>query len=98
MAVEHLVLLVLDRKRLTEEQRRDMLTLADRVRGELDITLENTVVFSETPEAEVIGALSHWHFASREDLDRFRMSRAHLEHLDRMRPVLLDKQIIDRIE
>ena len=98
MAVEHLVLLVLDRKHLTGEQREDILTLADRVREELDITLENSVVFSSTPEAEVVGALSHWHFASQDDLNRFRMSRAHLEHLERMRPVLLDKQIIDRTE
>ena len=34
-------------------------------------------------------------FASEEDLKNFRMSRAHLDHLERMKAVLLDRQILD---
>ncbi|MBQ9664161.1 MAG: hypothetical protein IJV40_13520 [Oscillospiraceae bacterium] len=98
MAVDHLVLLVLDRKLLVQELREDMLTLADRVREELGIPLENTVVFSDTPGSETVGALSHWLFRSEKELKRFQKSRAHLEHLERMRPVLLDKTIVDRTE
>ena len=95
MALDHLVLLALDRRLLTEEHRRDMLTLADRVREELGISLDNSVCFSETGNSDIIGALSHWHFASEEDLKNFRTSRAHLDHLERMKAVLLDRQILD---
>lgn len=96
MAIEHLVLLALDRDRLTEDHLRDVLELADRVRAELGIKLENQVSFTEPEGSSVVAALSHWHFSSAEDLRRFRESKAHLDHLAFMRPVLLDKQILDR--
>ncbi len=96
MAIEHLVLLALDRDQLTEDHRRDILELADRVRAELGITMENQVSFTEPEGSSVVAALSHWHFSSAEELCRFRESKAHLSHLAFMRPVLLDKQILDR--
>ncbi len=95
MAVDHLVLLAADRLLLTEELRQDFLTLCDRVRSELGIPLENRVVFSETERASVVGILSHWRFQSQEDLTRFRESRAHLEHLERVKPILKGKQVLD---
>ena len=93
--IDHLVLLVVRRELLTEEKRADFLGLADEVRKELGIPLENSVVFSDTAGSPVVGVLSHWRFASEEDLARFRDSRAHLDHLERMRPLLLEKQVID---
>ena len=95
MAVEHLVLLAADRRLLTAELHQDVLSLADRVRAELGISLENSVVFSDTPDSDITGILSHWRFSSQEDLTIFRESKAHLLHLQRMSPVLLAKQIID---
>ena len=96
MAVEHLVLLALDRDRLTEEHRRDVRELAGRVRAELGIAFENQVAFTEPKDSRVVAALSHWRYADAEDLRRFRESKSHLDHLAFMRPVLLDKQILDR--
>ena len=95
MKIDHLVLLAVRRELLTEEKRADFLSLADEVRKELAITLENSVVFSEPEGSPVSGVLSHWRFDSQEDLDRFRTSRAHLDHLARMKPLLIGKQVID---
>ena len=95
MAVDHLVLLAADRGLLTEEHRTDILTLADRVRESLGLSLENRVNFSETEHSRVVGILSHWRFDSVEDLERFRECRVHLDHVERLRPALLGKQVID---
>ena len=95
MKIDHLVLLAVRRELLTEEKRADFLSLADEVRKELAIALENRVVFSEPEGSPVSDILSHWRFASQEDLERFRISRAHLDHLERVKPLLLGKQVID---
>ena len=94
--LEHVVCLILNKERLTQEMRDDISCLADRIRFELNIVLENSVAFTELDDSSLVTAISFWRFQAQEDLLRFQKSSAHLAHLALLKDALEDKAVFDR--
>lgn len=94
--VEHVVCLMLNKSRLTQEMRDDISDLADKVRSELDLVLENKVTFLDLNDSTLEAAVSFWRFRTAEDLLCFQKSSVHLAHLALLKEALEDKAIFDR--
>lgn len=94
--IEHYVFLVFDRKAFTEEMRERILTLGDKACAEYGGVIAQTDVFAEDDASETIALASYWLYENEEAKDRFLKSPTHLEHLDAVKPAILDKHVFDR--
>ena len=94
--LEHIVCLILKKEQFVPAVREDIESLADIVRSELDFSFENRVFFLDMEQSHTVIAVSVWIFQSPEARDLFQNSKAHLSHISRLKPVLIDKMICDR--
>lgn len=94
--LEHVVFLLLNKSRLTQEMRNDICVLADAVRAELNMDLENRVTFLDLDRSDLETAVSFWQFQTQMDLQRFQSCNAHRAHLALLKEALEDKAVFDR--
>lgn len=89
--VEFYVFMAADCKLMTEERRKDIENLYDKVRTRVDGIIANNVTFNDIEGADTVGIVTRWIFRDEEALKNFRACQTHLDHLEFEKPALLEK-------
>lgn len=93
--LNHYVFMVVDKSGLTDELRASFTGLNTWCRENIPGCISEKIMFLEQEDADTVGVSTCMVFENEEAKDAFRASKEHIDHVNRVKPIILKMIVYD---